>query len=555
MSVLVNIPIPDVPKGLPSDQAEFCTRVKQLLEVYNGVRGPNILSNVQIKSSDLANVVVNTPFNEVGGIKAPTNLQVTVGVFTHTLNWVNTKEDHLASVEIWAHTENSVTEAERLAICGRATTTFTRTSFNPTTDWYYWIRSTSFSGKYSAWCPDPIIYGGFLVPKADSLDERITGVIQALLGDTPDLYSSAIIYEIGEFVRWVDTDSNTKRYKRTAYGAGQKNKPPSNALYWDRVGILVQGDVEGQPTVGIDGNLVVDKTILARAIETAGLIVGDGSNGSIVIQDGVITVSHMSTAAKNNMLNAYQSWEDITGVGMPENGATNDVLFRHPTDVTKIDGGQIFTGTIVANAIGTNLIVAHSANIGNAVVTSAKIANAAITNAKIGTAAITEAKIKNGSITNAKIANAAITTAKIQDASGGTLTLGSNAFTIPETEYLADIITTASSWGWRTAQSITHNSEGAPVFITGSALIDDFYGEKMDTLYARVMADGLEIYADIIPCFYFEKADPYFDQYCRININFMWEPGVATSYTYLLQVYVHRVDIRNRLLTCLGVKR
>lgn len=42
-------------------------------------------------------------------------------------------------------------------------------------------------------------------------------------------------------------------------------------LLWKRIGILSSGDVDGEATVGVDGNLVVDGTILARHMEVDSL--------------------------------------------------------------------------------------------------------------------------------------------------------------------------------------------------------------------------------------------------------------------------------------------
>ena len=97
--------------------------------------------------------------------------------------------------------------------------------------------------------------------------------------------------------------------------------------------------------------------------------------------------------------------------------STNDVDIRHGSDVTKIDGGKIYTGTITANAIaagaitavkvGTNQIVASSANLANAVVGEAQIGTAAVTNAKIGTAAVQSANIADANVTNIKVSGTA----------------------------------------------------------------------------------------------------------------------------------------------------
>ena len=52
-------------------------------------------------------------------------------------------------------------------------------------------------------------------------------------------------------------------------------------LLWERIGILSSGDVNGEATVGIDGNLVVDGTILARHMEVDSLSAMTANLGTV----------------------------------------------------------------------------------------------------------------------------------------------------------------------------------------------------------------------------------------------------------------------------------
>jgi len=297
----------DVPKGVTPEMQNFLESVKELSETREGLRGDELdrfvsmrdLQTLNLNQMGFADDLI-TPFQDESVIAPPTNLTIEVGAWSNTLRWVNPEGNHLAGIEIWYHTSNVVTSATRIGITGPNTTTFIHETPIVTSDAYYWIRAITYAGNYSTWCPD-VLQGGFLVPRKDSLGERIDKVIDALLGSDPPLYASGTVYQIDELVRWTDTDTNIKRYRRRNYNIGVSNHPPSETLYWERVGILAQGDVDGQPTVGIDGNLVVDQTILARAIQTSTLAVGDGSNGSIVIQDGVVEVRHMGSGSLEGM--------------------------------------------------------------------------------------------------------------------------------------------------------------------------------------------------------------------------------------------------------------
>lgn len=400
------IPIPPVPQQVPEDQKTFFVAVKELLETFNGLRDPNT-GILGLSTEDVENAIRRSPqpYTDVGSIKPPTSLVITTRTWSHLLEWVNTKEDHLDGVEVWCHTLNSVTEATRIAICGRGNASYERFGMDVTQDWYYWIRSVSYAGKYSEWCPS-VIQGGLLVPRKESLVERIEGILNALKGEDPPKYQAATTYAVDDPVYYIGTDGNKRRYRRRNYDIGASGKNPTLTLYWERTGILMEGEVDGQNVVGIDGNLVVDKSILARSIETDSLTVGDGSNGTIKIVDGTITIQSLNNSLLTQVLNTNVKWENIGGTNKPQDGATQNKVFvqsttptnpgagalwidttsspykhkiyhngqwkmaatdntnwEHPTNQTKIDGGNIYTGTIVANAIAANTITANKLNI------------------------------------------------------------------------------------------------------------------------------------------------------------------------------------------------
>lgn len=95
-------------------------------------------------------------------------------------------------------------------------------------------------------------------------------------------------------------------------------------------------------------------------------------------------------------------------------------------NLTYIDGGDIYTGTVTATKIaagaitteklGANAVTADKIVAGTITANSGIIANGAILSAMIGDAQIGTAKIANLAVTGAKIANATITNAQIADA-------------------------------------------------------------------------------------------------------------------------------------------
>lgn len=88
-------------------------------------------------------------------------------------------------------------------------------------------------------------------------------------------------------------------------------------------------------------------------------------------------------------------WDQITGTGKPEPGATNDAAWRHPSDTTKIDGGKIYTHTITADQLSTGELITTAAQIGSAVIETAHIKTAQIDTLRVANEAITTTAASN----------------------------------------------------------------------------------------------------------------------------------------------------------------
>ncbi|MHC8523984.1 hypothetical protein ACPJHQ_26040 [Rossellomorea sp. H39__3] len=103
-------------------------------------------------------------------------------------------------------------------------------------------------------------------------------------------------------------------------------------------------------------------------------------------------------------------------------------LWAYP-NTSFIDGGDIYTNSVTANAIATATITAASGILADLAVTSAKIAGLAVGNAAIANGAITNAKIGSLQVDNAKIANGAIDSAKIANLAVGNAAIANGAIT------------------------------------------------------------------------------------------------------------------------------
>lgn len=114
----------------------------------------------------------------------------------------------------------------------------------------------------------------------------------------------------------------------------------------------------------IDGNLLVDGSIVAGKIATGSIVAGD-------IAADTITASQIASGA--------------------------------------VTANEISAGAVTATKLSSGEIITTTAQIKNGIISNAKIANAAITNAKIGSAAITSAKIADLNVSTVKIAGNAVT--------------------------------------------------------------------------------------------------------------------------------------------------
>jgi len=167
------------------------------------------------------------------------------------------------------------------------------------------------------------------------------------------------------------------------------------------------------------------------------------------ITAGKIIVAGLDAAVTNRMFISPAAKENIEA-------------WRHAGDVTLIDGGDIYTGSIVANSIAVNAIEADKIKAGAVTtikldalaVTAAKIAASAITTVKLNALAVTAAKIAVNAIEADKIKAGAVTTDKLDALS---ITAGKIAVDAIETDKLKANSVTAGKINVTTLSAISAN--------------------------------------------------------------------------------------------------
>jgi len=282
--------------NLPDDAKRILEPIKELLDIHEGRRGDPTRDRF-VRMEELGDAVsretttYGTRPSDGKAPDPPVDINVIAGSFGNKITWVNATNNDLWAVEVFCATENDWTKSAKVATVtippdsrgGRSE--FFHQVDDLTSDHYYWLRSVDYAGNASRLVPPQD--DGAKAPGADTISETIDKILKTLIVPNAPAWDPAKEdYEAGDIV-----EHNEKLWQcyNAPVPAGTEPGTSEGRDYWRRTGILVQGDVDGQPTVGINGNLVVKDTILSRSIKTSELVVGS----NIDISNGAIRIEHM----------------------------------------------------------------------------------------------------------------------------------------------------------------------------------------------------------------------------------------------------------------------
>ncbi len=330
-----NIPvIPNVPVPVTDPLYGFLNAVKETIEVREGNarRGQVLDTYVLLRQLNDARFLsqstqIATVTDSYGDPPAPpTGFTVTRGTWFNDLSWTNPTGDNFGAIQIWVNTVNDRSQASLFAIVTAPVQTYRHHIKTTTDDHYYWIRAVGLDGSYSTWMPTDQM-GGEYVPGDESVGETIDGLLNVLRGGAPANYNGLTTYYLYHRVL---LNGRTYRCLNDNAGAGITGISPPDPVYWERAGILMTGDVDGVPTVGIDGNLVVDDSILARSIYADYLSALSAFTGSLTVND-VLTVNEYGSIVVGNQNIALSGvTNDITI--SPDGGPTGQYYTRIGND-------------------------------------------------------------------------------------------------------------------------------------------------------------------------------------------------------------------------------
>jgi hypothetical protein len=344
--------IPDIPSGADKTLAPFLTAVKQNLDVLNGTVGDSLdraallrdiklLPNITrlVSARNLADGVIRADTTAPG---APRNLVVAGLIVSNRLSWTNPTDDDLDHIEVWASETQYRDDAARVGVTTKPNNTFDHINIDTRKAYYYWIRAVDQAGNFSPWSPGDAL-GGYLAPAP--VGDTVNDLLAAMTQD--DLYGT---------VHKVVADSFQIVQPSAGLTEGRK--------------VFVVGKINDLPAVGIDGNVVVDGSILARHIDA------DQITGQHISAQAKIALSEGGSLFAGNGNVLVYTGDDLNGHGfivVAEDGGVNEhgeitVGARHMV----LDAGDIsfyeWVGTHRYTSKSLKNVVSGSAQNGETVV-------------------------------------------------------------------------------------------------------------------------------------------------------------------------------------------
>ncbi len=347
---MVNVKRPNIPglTGLSPELRQVLAPIKELLQIHEGrtgASGERFVKMSELGSLDLVGRSDVRP--SIGGAPAaPTDVEAVGGAWGNRISWINATDQDLWAVEVfaaagsddWTLSAQVATVTIPQARRGKSSQ-YVHFPDDLLSDHYYWVRSVDYAGNASRLAPaDP--EAGLYVPGSGTVGQTVDRILDALEApNAPAWDSEESGYRTGDIV----THNTGKLYQcyNAPVPAGTEPGTTAGADYWRRTGLVRQGKVDGTPTVGIAGELVVDDTIYARH-----LVADDIQSTLIDTQE--LTVDYSLIVGTKPPADA-----DVTQTAL-DNGA--DIDNAKANGYTLINGGYLATEILTADHIQTGTL-------------------------------------------------------------------------------------------------------------------------------------------------------------------------------------------------------
>ena len=385
---MANISLPSVTSLLPNDLRNWIQRVREAL---TGFVTPKDLADSGVVALDnRGNMVAVAPpgFNDFTPPPAPTGLVASSAITTIMLQWDDPHYPNLAYAEIWRSGTSDLGAAVSIGITSGC---MYADSVEANSDFYYWVRLVSRANVTGAYNAVSGVHGLTSVDPAGLID-----ILTAnnTYGDVPFYYQPTSITIDGVVIP-------AGTYFRTTYMADlsvTRGKFANLAVDDSKianctVNKLTSGTITGQTiTISYGGCLKLDQTAFNTG---SGFWLGKGSDGwvrmslgsptghglnydesaGILNYRGVMTFTSGSSGYANlgdkpTSLASINSTEGSklggiasgATVGAPSGSYVGGVLaqnvggWAHGSDTTKIDGGDIYAGSVTAQKMAVSSI-------------------------------------------------------------------------------------------------------------------------------------------------------------------------------------------------------
>ncbi|MFK4765111.1 hypothetical protein ACI3L3_10095 [Desulfobaculum sp. SPO524] len=318
--------LPAIPASAAPDVRAWMEAVAAVVNTLTGTL-PNAERNRALLVRDLATIGVQpSAFVRATGAmfdfarqatddtvpNPPRDFSVQNQILVNRLSWTNPTDPNLWFVEVWRSETASRDDAARVGIATAPVAVFRDTGISTQKDYWYWIRAVTWSGRYSVWTPSDA-QGGYVVPA--SFPETINKALATLADDTR--------YET---VHKVVADSFMVLQPEAGVA-----EPKA---------VFVVGDIDGEPSVGIAGDMFVDGTIVSRMLEAGTLTGGEISAlAAIRLAEG----GFLHVGAGNLHLTSGNAGNNHGKILCGPDGAINeDGSVNEGFDFAVFDAGDLF---------------------------------------------------------------------------------------------------------------------------------------------------------------------------------------------------------------------